>query len=273
MIGCGTSTFTDPRDFCAPGIGLDAAFTPTGAESFRVHLAWASLPTMHLLSIEERAPRIAFLSLPPGIAGVSFPLRSEPPSFWNGMRVQRGALMLHSPGDRFHHRTTAAARWGMMLMASGQLTSFGAALLGGDVPLPARSSIRRLPREIAGDFLRLYAQAFRLVEDRPDIFAHREVARALEQDLVRALVNGLQAAGGRAGSANPRQAEMMVRFEDALVLAHRRPASIAELCRMVGVSPQTLRRNGAAILGCSPIRYLRLKRGANPSTAISAENA
>jgi AraC-like DNA-binding protein len=273
MIGCGTSTFTDPRDFRSPGIGLDVAFALTAAESFRVHLVWASLPSTHMLVIEERTPRIAFLSLPPGKACLSFPLRSDPASFWNGVRLRRGALALHASGDRFHHRTTGFARWGMIVMAAGQFANLGAALLGADVTLPARSSILCLPRAIASDFLRLYAQAFRLVEDRPDLFAHREVARALEQDLVRALVCGLQVAVKPAGSANPRQAEMMARFEDVLVRAPGQPPSMAELCRGVGVSPRTLRRSSAAILGCSPTEYLRLKRGANPAETISAENA
>jgi len=275
MIGCGTSTFTDPQDFSAPGVGLHVAFALAEAERFKAHLVWAILPSIRLLTIEEQAPRIAFLSLPPGATCVSFPLRSDPPSFWNGVRVRRGALVLHAPGDRFHLRTAGVARWGVMAMATGQLASFGAALLGEDVALPARSSILRLPHAIAGDFLRLHAQAFRLVEDWPDIFAHREVARALEQDLVRALVNGLKAAEWQPGSVNPRQAEMMVRFEGALLLADGQPTSLGELCRVVGVSPQTLRKGSAAILGCTPTRYLRLRRRTRSPAdpANSAESA
>lgn len=275
MIGCGTSTFTDPGDFSTPGVGLDVAFALTEAESFKARLVWATLPSTHLLTIEEQAPRIAFLSLPPGTTCVSFPLRSDPPSFWNGVRVRRGALVLHAPGDRFHLRTAGVARWGVMAMASARFANFSAALLGENVALPARSSILCLPPEIAGDFLRLHAQAFRLVEDLPGIFAHREVARALEQDLVRALVNGLKAAEWRPGSANPRQAEMMVRFEDALLLGDGRSTSLGEVCRVVGVSPQTLRKGSVAILGCTPIRYLRLRRRTNSpaAPANSAETA
>jgi len=66
MIGCGTSTFTDPHDFSAPGVGLDVAFALAEAERFKAHLVWAILPSIRLLTIEEQAPRIAFLSLPPG---------------------------------------------------------------------------------------------------------------------------------------------------------------------------------------------------------------
>lgn len=267
MIGCGTSTFTDPLDFCTPGIGLDVAFTLTGAENFRAHLVWASLPSTCLLTIEERAPRIAFLSLPSGRACVSFPLRNDPPSFWNGVRLRRGALVLHAPADRFYLRTTGSARWGLMAMASSHFAENANALLGKDIALPARSSILRLTRDIADDFLRLHVQALRLVEDRPDIFAHPEVARALEQDLVSALVHGLQAAEGPTDTANPRQAETMARFEDAIVLARRWPTSIAELCRAVGVSPQTLRRSSTAIIGFSPTQYMQLKGRTNPPTA------
>ena len=161
-----------------------------------------------------------------------------------------------------------------MAIASSQLAKFGAALLGEDVPLPARPVMLRLPREIASDFLHLHAQALRLVEDRPDILAHQEVARALEQDLVRTLVNGLKAAERQPGSANAKQAQMMVRFEEALMLAESQPTSLAKVCEVVGVSPQTLRKGSAAILGCSPIKYLRLKRRTNSFTyaANSAES-
>ena len=261
MIGCGTDTLTDPEEFRAriPGLRIDLVLT--ASDAFRAQTVWASLAHLRLLCIEERTPRVAFVSLAPRTAFVSFPLRSDPPFYWNGVRLQRGEIVLHAPGERFHHRILGAGRWGTIAIGSADLMAYGNALLGKEIALPASAAILRPPKDASSEMLRLHREACRLAEKRPDLFAHHEVARALEQDLVVALVNGL----GTAEALNhdrtrKRHAEIMARFEDFLVRQGERHVPAAELCKNVGVPERTLRTCCLMFLGRSPSGYARLRR-------------
>jgi transcriptional regulator GlxA family with amidase domain len=115
------------------------------------------------------------------------------------------------------------------------------------------------------------------------LIANPEVARALEQELLHALVNCLTAEDA-SGNLKTRQhhADIMVRFEDALT-AHRGPQpNMPALCQAVGVPERTLRVCCTEFLGMSPTRYLLLRRlnmarsalrRADPTTASVAEIA
>ena len=115
------------------------------------------------------------------------------------------------------------------------------------------------------------------------MISHREVARALEQELVHALVNCLAAGDAHDhDAARRRHADVMVRFEEALATQSDRPLQVPELCAAIGVPERTLRVSCAEFLGMAPTRYIRLRRlnmvraalrRADPATASVAELA
>jgi len=261
MIGCGTNTFTDPDDFRVHVPGLEMELVLTGRGPFRAYVTWANLPGLRVLSIEERAPRIAFTSSTPDMVLVSFPLRSDPPFYWNGVRLQRGEIVLHAAGERFHQRAADPMRWGVISLTLDDFAAYSLAVLGVPAALPERPAILRPPRDVARDLLRLHRQTCRLAGEQPELIAHHEVARALEQDLVGALVNGLGAAQiVNHDRTRRRHAEIMARFEDVLAEQGDRPLSTPELCRAVGVPERTLRMCCLIFLGCGPAGYARLRR-------------
>jgi transcriptional regulator GlxA family with amidase domain len=115
------------------------------------------------------------------------------------------------------------------------------------------------------------------------LIANPEIARALEQELLHALINCLTAddAGGNLKTRR-HHADIMVRFEDALS-AHSEPhLSLPALCSAIGVPERTLRVCCSEFLGMSPTRYYLLRRlnmarsalrRADPATASVAEIA
>ena len=261
MIGCGTNTFTDPDDYRRSVPGLNINLVLTGSDTFRSDVTWVQLDRLRLVRIVERAPRIAFLALAPASIFVSFPLHSDPQPVWNGIRLRRGEIILHSSGEHFHHCTNGTARWGLISLAPDQLHKFSRALAGRDLELPKAAQFVRMSPRIAGHFLRLYTQTCELVRSRPDLMAHREVARALEQDLIHALVNVLTSGKPR-GNSNTRQrhAAIMDRFEYILKSQHGRPLPTPELCAAIGVPERTLRMCCTEFVGQSPLSYARLQR-------------
>ena len=167
-------------------------------------------------------------------------------------------------------------------MAPEHLEKYCEVLSGKTLSLPAAARILRPAARDAARLRRLHAQACRLAETRPKVLAHPEVARAIEQGLIHALVTCLVAKTRDDGAARRHHTRIMVRFEEVLADHPNRPLPMPELCALIGVSERTLRSCCAEFLGISPTRYMLLRRlkavrialrDADPATANVAEIA
>jgi AraC-like DNA-binding protein len=108
---------------------------------------------------------------------------------------------------------------------------------------------------------RLHAAAGQLAEAAPEIIAHPEAARGLEQALIEAMIACLGTAKVREDRSALRQhALIMRRFRRAVEQNSDEPLYIPELCTAIGVSAGTLRNCCREQLGMSPKRYLLLRR-------------
>ena len=109
-----------------------------------------------------------------------------------------------------------------------------ASTLFGQILRPLPGEWRRL--------LRLHAEAMRIAETRLSHIGHPEVARALEQDLIYALVSCLTTAEPRGYSAATcRRFKLLLRLEEVLMACPRRPPHVSQVCEVIGVSERTLR--------------------------------
>ena len=279
----GTATFANPDDYQA-GIG-DASvnFIVTGGGEFNARLTWLNLRRFRVLRASENLPRIAFISLSPARVFISFPSSEGPPLTYGRLGVQFGDVVFHSRGERTHQRTNGESQWGLISLPPEQLAACGKALTGRKITSPPAGRVLRPSRSAATRLLRLHSKACRLAEKRHELIANPEVARALEQELLHALVNCLTADGANGNRKTQlHHADIMVRFEDALA-AHSGPQpNMPALCSAVGVPERTLRVCCTEFLGMSPTRYLLLRRlnmarsalrRADPATASVAEIA
>jgi len=191
MFGCGTTIYTDPDDYrrAIPGATIDV--TLAAGESFGARVTWIRMSRLGLVEVDERGARVALVSLAAGPLFISFPLRGDPPPLWNGLRLRRGVLVLHGPADRLRQSAAGSARWGLISVKREDLARHGRALLGHALVLPEATTVMRPQRSLVADLLRLHGKICRLAATKPEVIAHREVARALEQDLFHALVNAL----------------------------------------------------------------------------------
>src|SRR5262245_9800848 len=261
MIGCGTTIFTDPDDYCAnlPDVGID--LVRIGGGSFRARVTWYGMRQLRLVGIEESMARIAFLSLAPNRVFVSFSSSGDPSPIWNGMELLPGEIVLHGCGERFHQRTRGKSGWALISLPGADLTAYGHSLVGVRMPPPSTARILRPPRHVMAVLRRLHGQACRLARLKPELAAHPEVARAFEQDLVHALVNCLAAREARSASAiGQRRAEIMTRFEQTLAAHDEGLMTLPQICSSVGVPERTLRACCTGFLGMGPVSYHRLRR-------------
>ena len=99
------------------------------------------------------------------------------------------------------------------------------------------------------------------MERKLDNISNREVVRALEQDLIRALISCLangKVQENRQGSGKRR--DVLPAFEAMLAGQSRGLLRMREICASLGISEATLRAKCSLALGMSPGRYQRLKR-------------
>jgi AraC-like DNA-binding protein len=283
MAGSGTATFANPDDYLAGIEDARVNLIVTGAGDFNARLTRLNLNRFRVLRASENLPRIAFFSLSPTQVFVSFPTSEGPSLTYSGLGLQFGDVVFHGRGERTHQRTGGESQWGLISLPPEQLAACGAALTGSKIIAPSIGRVLRPSRSAATRLLRLHSRACRLAETRHKLIANPEVARALEQELLHALVNCLT---GENADGHPKtrrhHADIMVRFEDALTAHHGSRLNMPELCSAVGVPERTLRVCCTEFLGMSPTRYLLLRRlnmarsalrRADPATASVAEIA
>jgi len=171
----------------------------------------------------------------------------------------------------------------MMLFSAKQLANCGEALTGQPIASPHVSRVLRPKRAEALGFQRLFRHACHLADVRRNLIRRPAVARALEQEMLHAVVHCLAADDADdVAKTRHRHAATMVRFEEVLRKHIDWKPNMQALCAEVGVAERTLRACCAEVLGVSPTRYVLLRRlnraraalrRADPSTATVAEVA
>jgi AraC-like DNA-binding protein len=283
MPGGGTQTFVDPIGYEASlreGL-IEAVITVAGP--FAARLTVVKLHHLQLLRCEEDRPRIAYLSLARQLVFVTFPFEIGPAPVWRGAAMRPGDILFHSQGDRLHQRTDGRSIWGVIALDPEELEDNARALAGAPLlPPPAGTVLRPAPRA-AARLRRLFSQACRLAETKTRMLTHTEVARAIEQGLLEALVCCLaRTAALPLGARTVRHAPMMLRLEEVLAEHLTRPLRIPDLSGLLGVGARSLRAGCDEFLGVSPGSYVLLRRlrqariamrAADPATTSLAEVA
>jgi AraC-like DNA-binding protein len=260
MVESGTQTYGDPDGYAGAFGDARVDLTITGAGDFMARLTRLRLKHMEIFRCHETLPRIAFISLPGDRIFLSFAIGADAPVF--GRYVLRsGDMILHGRGESIHQRSTGACQWGLISLAAGPLASYGKALTGHPLASPCASRILRPARTDASRFRRLFRQACRLAEAGKKLIERPEVARALEQEMLHAVIHCLAAdEADDIVKARRHHAAVMVRFEEVLSRLLDRKLSMPVLCTEVGVAERTLRMCCAEFLGVCPTRYVTLKR-------------
>jgi transcriptional regulator GlxA family with amidase domain len=105
--------------------------------------------------------------------------------------------------------------------------------------------------------LDLHEAAGSLARTAPDLLARSEVAWALEQAFLHAMIACMTDGEADQRSVdNPYHRMVLMRFEEVLAENANAPLHLAEICSAIGAPERTLRSVCQKHLGLSPIRYL-----------------
>jgi AraC-like DNA-binding protein len=282
MAESGTLIFRDPDGYAAGFGDVGINLTVTGAGDFKARMTRLKLQHLAVYRCSESLPRIAYISLPPEQMFLAFPVGNVSLTS-DGFTLRNGDLVLHGRGEHTHQRSNGACQWGLISLSAEQFASCGEALTGHSIVAPDASRIFHPARAEASRFQRLFAQACHLAEARQRLIERPEVARALQQEMLHAIINCLAT---DETDDHPRtrhhRAAVMVRFEEGLDRHIEEKLNMPALCAEIGVPERTLRMCCTTFLGVSPTRYLLLQRlnkarsalrRADPSSASVAEVA
>jgi AraC-like DNA-binding protein len=260
MPQSGTSIFTDADTYQASVQDI-LDLLVLCQRNFHARLTWSDLTHLHLLQARESSARVGYLTPSPDLVFITFPIRQNTVLLYSGTALTFGDIMVHARGENLHQRTTAASEWASIGLTSASLMAFGRTLAGRELVAPLASQIVRPRTSDARRLLRFHAQVCRVVEKYLGHISNREVVRALEDDLVRALTSSM--ADGtvqEVPATSRRRSDILRSFEVLLAAQPYKLLRAREICASLGISERALRASCALGLGMSPDRYQRLRR-------------
>lgn len=261
-LRCDELTFGDPYEYQQAVLGATNEMVITQSGGFAANLIRIELHQLRIHRGHERLARVSHSAIDHRQNPVGFPTDlQQAPRYHSGTEVSPGQIVFYAPGSEYHQRTTRDTRWGSLELSAKDLAVASKVLAGIEVEPPAADRVMRPSLAAISRLLNLHKAAGDLATTAPDVLTHPEVARTIEQELVRAMVHCL--AGDTEvveGPPGKRRASVMRGFERAIAEAGTEPLYLAEVCAAAGVTGRTLRNHCVENLGISPQRYLWLRR-------------
>ena len=262
MPSSAVRSFTDPDTYFAGirNLQIDGVITKRGefrAESTRIdlHRLW-----MH--RFDESLPRIMRITPSGKRSVILFATDPDQPKMQvSGIETSQDQIPVFGLHWPYYLRSSAACGWGTMSLTPEDLAAASEAIIGRPVTPPSFPRWTSPPASVASRLLRLHEAAGHLAKTAPDILAKPEVARAIEEALVEAMILCLiEGHLDDVRNVHRHRATVMRRLEEVLTSTPDRPLYMPQLCTTVGASYTTLRDCCQEYLGMSPKRYLWLRR-------------
>jgi len=254
------SRFDDPGAYDAAfgDVGVNLAITGPG--DFEAELLLLKLDHLVIMRLRESLPRIACISLAAGRVFLSFPV-GRVSLECDGFTFQSDQIAFHGPGQQVHQLSSRKCQWGLLSLPVEQLAKCSAALTGRPILPPSSTSLLHPSGADLSRFQDLFQHACHLAVPANKLIEQPEVARALEQDMIHAVIHCLTGDGTESNSrTRSNHTALMTRFETALRKSADRKITLPDLCAEIGVAERTLRMCCHEFLGVSPMRYLLLRR-------------
>jgi AraC-like DNA-binding protein len=262
MPQCAAFTYDDPMPYQAAIRAGEVEVSVIAKGDFRGKLIKIDLNNLWMQSGWENLPRVIQASVSPKRTGIQFLADAGQPALQHtGVKLHARAIAALQPGSTYHFRSQSPCHWAAMSLTPETFRAVSNALLGRD--LTARPNIHFVHPNAAHmtRLVLLHSAARQLAIAAPDMIAHPEVASALENQLVHAMMTCLAVEEPTTAGSGWRQHTAIInRFEGALTQNCDRPMHLAEICAAVGASERVLQISCEEHLGMGPIRYLWLRR-------------
>ena len=254
-------TFADCDQYQEAVRGSRAEIFTTATGEFHGELTRIDLPRLWLQRGADSLARVARLAVSAERAPMAFHSDlDQAPLQHGGMKVSPGEIVVLGARAVDTQRTSGPYRWASMSLTPEDLVKAGEALAGRPLTAPADSFAFRPVPAMMARLMALHAAAGQLAKSNSGLLANPAAAKALEEELVRAMVACLTSPEAVATRRSWQHAKVMVRFEEFLASKSYEPVYVAEICAAIGASERTLRACCHEHLDMGPVRYLWLRR-------------
>jgi AraC-like DNA-binding protein len=178
----------------------------------------------------------------------------------SGLEVTNDRLIFYGAGATTFQRTDGPTRWSSMSLSPEDLDEAGRVLLDKAVCAPGETRTIRPRPEMLKALRALHRSTNQIARDQPEVVSHPEIERAMEADLVLAMMRCLDGEVDPLPRRHYRHLVIIRQFREWLELNCNRPVYLQEVCDALGVTARTLRDCCQEHLGMGPIRYLWLRR-------------
>jgi AraC-like DNA-binding protein len=146
-------------------------------------------------------------------------------------------------------------------LTAEDLAAAGCVLVGRDIMPPVTTLRFRPSFAVMSHLSSLHTATSHLAATAPNLLANVEVARAIENELLRAMIACIvEGVAARNDLPDRGPVSVMTRFRHLLEENRDRPMYLTEICAALGVSDRTLRTRCTEYLGMTPHRYLWMRR-------------
>ena len=228
----------------------------------RAELTIIELPRAWMCRFDENLPRILRVTPSGKRAWIVFVTAAGQPAMQiNGIEIAHDQISRNGLDWECYLQSSAASKWGTMSLAPEELAAAGEAIIGHELLPPTFPRAVTPPSAALSRLRKVHDAVGHLASTAPDILAKPEVARAMDQALVEAMVFCLAGSPIKDGrNVQRHRATVMRRLEEVIMAEREEPLYMPELAALVGASYWTLRDCCLEYLGMSPKRYLWLRR-------------
>ena len=264
MPSSAVHTFTDPDAYFARIRHMPIEGVVLQRGEFRAESALIDLHRLLMYRSDEDLPRIMRVTrLRDRVRSLIIFATSadQPETIINGIETSQNQIATLGLDLQLYLRSSTHSKWGSMSLTPEDLAAAGETIIGRELVLPAFINTVAPSAPNLLRLRKLHEAAGHLARTAPDILAKPEVARAMEQALVEALVFCLtDSHSDQERNVRRHPARVMRRLEEVILATHEEPLYMPELAAQVGASYWTLRNCCLEYLGMSPKRYLWLRR-------------
>ena len=262
MSKVGFRTFEDPYDYQESVRAAHVTGFTTGRGDFHAELLQIDLHRLWMQAGKETLSHSFHISLSGTRSPIFFLADANRAEMRHcGHEMASGEILFFGREASQYWTASTNSHWATMSLSPDQLAAAGLAIVGRELSAPDSTRVLRPEPNRLARLRRLHSAARHLAKTAPEIIAHPEVARALDQSLIEAMVGCMSDADDvEAGSGWCHHLAVMARLEEWLSTNSHRPAYLPEICNALKISKSTLYLCCQEHLGMSATHYLWLRR-------------
>jgi len=255
-------SFTDPGEFAAMLRPAKVEVIPLACGRFVAKFAHIQLPRIRLRHMSESLPRLAHVQHPPDRAYFGFlATETSAPVMVDGMNVTADRVLRFGPLLHSNQHSIGATQWANISFDRAELSYMDRSMADQDLAACGAFGLMTPDRNAMDRLRRLHAQTVTLATGSSVALDETEVVRALENQLLEALMDCLGGSEQRRPTlVQTRHAMVVERFRELLDRNLDRSLYLPEVCEALGVSRRTLSYCCQEFLGMAPKRYFFLRR-------------